>query len=67
MDETPKIKDQYDSEKEYQEVLDDAERNAETEWEVQFIEDMKAKFERFGMEAYLTNNMKDHLERLANK
>lgn len=54
------------SESDFEELLDDAESNAANDWETQFVDDLKAKYEQFGRRMYLSPAQQEALERIAN-
>lgn len=60
-----KVKDQYD-EREFQDLLDEAEENASGNWEKTFVSDLRDKFEEFGTGMYLSEKQDDILNRIAN-
>lgn len=60
-----KVQDLY-SESDFEELLDDAESNAANDWETQFVDDLKAKYEQFGRRMYLSPAQREALERIAN-
>ena len=60
-----KVQDLY-SESDFEELLDDAEGNAANEWETQFVDDLKAKYEQFGRRMFLSSTQQETLERIAN-
>jgi hypothetical protein len=60
-----KVQDLY-SESDFEELLDDAESNAANDWETQFVDDLKAKYEQFGRRMYLSPAQQEALERIAN-
>lgn len=60
-----KVQDLY-SESDFEELLDDAESNAANDWETQFVDDLKAKYEQFGRRMFLSIAQQEALERIAN-
>lgn len=60
-----KVLDLY-SESDFEELLDDAESNAANDWETQFVDDLKAKYEQFGRRMFLSIAQQEALERIAN-
>lgn len=60
-----KVQDLY-SESDFEELLDDAESNAANDWETQFVNDLKAKYEQFGRRMFLSIAQQEALERIAN-
>ena len=57
----------YYSEVEFQDLLDVAQNNAQTAFEVDFVEGVQAKWEKYGMQAYLSERQRDLLERLSRR
>lgn len=39
--------------------------NAANDWEEKFVSDLKDKFEQYGRRMYLSENQREHLERIA--
>jgi len=58
------VHDEYEDD-EFETLLSDAEMNAANDWEEQFVSDMKDKFEQYGRRMYLSENQREHLERIA--
>lgn len=55
----------YGSVEEFEEVLDDAERNAETSWEMQFVVSTQERYEQWGIEMFLSEKQNDALRKIA--
>lgn len=60
-----KVQDHY-SHDEFEELIDDAEMNAANDWEEQFVSDIKAKFEDYGIRMFVSDKQREILERIAN-
>lgn len=58
------VQDEYEDD-EFESLLSDAEMNAANDWEEQFVSDLKDKFEQHGRRMYLSENQREHLERIA--
>lgn len=48
-------------------LLDDAEEKCDTEWEMNFVASMIAKYEDYGMETFLSDDQLQSLHRIADK
>ena len=60
-----KVYDHY-SDREFEDMLGEAEENASGDWEETFVSDLRDKFAEYGMSMYLSDKQKDILERIAN-
>lgn len=60
-----KVQDIY-SELEFSDLLDEAEKNAANSWEENFVSDLRAKFNEYGIRMFLSESQQEHLERIAN-
>lgn len=60
------VRDQYPYLTEFETLLDDARMNAATDWDEQFVADLQAKFDQYGDRAFLSDNQRAQLERIAN-
>ena len=58
------VQDEYEDD-EFESLLSDAEMNAASDWEEKFVSDLKDKFEQYGRRMYLSENQREHLERIA--
>jgi len=58
------VQDEYEDD-EFETLLSDAEMNAANDWEEKFVADLKDKFEQYGRRMYLSENQREHLERIA--
>jgi hypothetical protein len=58
-----KLEDLYSSD-EFEEMINQALVNACTEWEMQFVDDLYAKWEQWGMDVFITQRQADVLYRL---
>ncbi len=59
------IRDIYDSVEEFAGILASAELHASGEWELEFVENMRASFKRYGVHTNLSPLQQQHLERIA--
>lgn len=59
------IKTQGYTQDEYEDLLAEASCNADSQWEMEFTEDMTMRYAKYGMGAYLSNNQLEHLQRIA--
>lgn len=51
----------------FEEILSDAEDNAETGWELDFVYQMREKHDQYGDKTYVTETQFNHLEQIASK
>jgi hypothetical protein len=58
------IQDEYEDD-EFETLISDAEMNATNDWEEKFVSDLKDKFDQYGRRMYLSENQREHLERIA--
>lgn len=49
----------------YEELLSDAEGQAETDWEVTFVNDMRDRFDQYGSDTYVSDKQRERLEKIA--
>lgn len=61
------ITDHYNSVEDFETTLNAAEANADTDWEEEFTESIRERFEQWGERMYLSESQADHLERIAGK
>ena len=61
-----RIEDLY-SGKQFEQLLKDAEAGAETEREEDFVDDMKQRFEEYGMRMFLSDAQEEWLKDLAGR
>ncbi|NMX27076.1 hypothetical protein HBO14_11120 [Pseudomonas sp. WS 5406] len=59
------ILDIYDSVEEFASILVAAELHASGEWELEFVENIRASFKRYGAHTNLSPAQQQHLERIA--
>lgn len=59
------IEEQFDDIAEFEELLDEAERRAESDWDTNFVADMRSRYEKFGPRTFLSVAQRNHLERIA--
>jgi len=62
---TQQVLDLFDDEAEFEELLDTAKNNAESDWEENFIAGMSEKFTKYGREMYLSDLQLEHINRIA--
>lgn len=60
------VRDIYDDEAEFSELLEAASMNAANDWEENFIAGLIEKFEKYGSGMYLSHLQNDHVNRIAN-
>ncbi len=51
----------------FYELVDDAMRNASTDWDMEFTQDMEDRYKKFGGETFVSNAQLEQLERIANQ
>lgn len=61
------VSDLYPKPGEFERLLNDAEAGAKTDWDEEFVSDMKARFERFGTQLFISARQDEQLERIANQ
>jgi len=49
----------------FSELLDAADSNASTDWEMGFISDMKDRYSQYGSDTYVSDKQLEQLERIA--
>lgn len=65
----PKLKD-YDPDvtvKDFHALVEDAERNADNDWECEFVSSMAERLEKYGAELWLTDKQIDKLRQIARR
>lgn len=62
-----RVADYYPRPGEFERLLIDAERRASTNWEEDFTSSLRFRFERHGVEMFLTGKQVEQIERIANK
>ena len=67
MTNSQKVRDLYPSIEEFETLLSDADDNIQTDWEINFVEDMFDRYKKYGREMYLSESQKEQLERIAEK
>lgn len=50
---------------EFEDILESARMNAGTDWDEEFVKDMKARYDQWGMRAFLSDAQQEQLERIA--
>lgn len=60
-----KVIDEFDSETEFEDLLLNADQQASTDWEMSFVEDMRGRFEQYGMNTYISDKQLETLNRIA--
>lgn len=61
---TTKVLDFYDTDEDFETALDDAERAAVTDREMEFVASLRDKFEEWGLKMYLSEAQNSWLERI---
>ena len=59
------VRDVYDDEAEFSELLEAARMNAANDWEESFVAGLIEKFEKYGSGMYLSDLQNDRLKRIA--
>lgn len=59
-----RVSDQFDDPADFQQLLSDAESQAKTEREQEFVADMNEKWEKYGPGMYLTEKQRNWLEEI---
>lgn len=59
-----KVKDYFDSAADFESHLDEAESMAANNWEHNFVSDMAAKFEEYGIKMYMSQRQYETLMRI---
>ncbi|MCQ9423434.1 hypothetical protein NRB16_07860 [Pseudomonas sp. LJDD11] len=59
------VEELYDRVEEFAAILSAAELYASGEWEIQFVDDMRVSFKRYGPRTHLSNAQQQKLERIA--
>lgn len=59
-----RVSDQFDDPADFQQLLSDAESQAKTEREQEFVSDMNEKWEKYGPGMYLTERQRNWLEEI---
>ena len=60
-----RVADAYDDLSEFESLLADAEANAETDWEMEFVSDINEKFEKYGDKMFISTKQIEILERIS--
>ena len=60
-----KVIDEFDSATEFEDLLLNADQQASTDWEMSFVEDMRDRFEQYGMNTYISDKQLETLNRIA--
>ena len=63
----PTVRTLFPDSADFEQLLSDAESQASTEWEQEFVGDLNAKYEKYGDGMYLTEKQREHLERIVEK
>lgn len=61
------IADFLEDEKEIEDLLDTAETNASSSWEMNFMDDVRRQWERWGMQMFLSEAQYESIARIARK
>lgn len=59
-----KVRDLYE-EREFQDLLDEAENNASGRWETEFVSDMRDRFEEYGTGMFISDKQNEIINRIA--
>ena len=60
-----RVADAYDEVSEFETLLADAEANAVTDWEMEFVSDINDKFEKYGDQMFISTKQIEILERIS--
>ncbi|HEK2158965.1 TPA: hypothetical protein SMS62_002570 [Pseudomonas aeruginosa] len=61
------VLERYGQAGEFAALLGAAELNAATDWDEQFLADLRSNFQRYGAHTYLSDTQLEQLERIANE
>lgn len=50
----------------FDEILEQAEANADSDWEIEFTTDMRSRYNQYGDRCFVSEKQIEHLERIAN-
>lgn len=59
------ITDLFDDASEFDELLADAENNATSDWDMNFVDDLRNRYDKYGERMYLSERQLEILERIA--
>jgi len=59
------ITDLFDDASEFDELLADAENNATSDWDMNFVDDLRNRYDKYGKRMYLSERQLEILERIA--
>ena len=59
------IADLFDDASEFDELLADAENNATSDWDMNFVDDLRNRYDKYGERMYLSERQLEILERIA--
>ncbi|NYT68759.1 hypothetical protein [Pusillimonas noertemannii] len=62
-----KVIDHFPDIDDFEELLEDARMAAGSDWEETFVADMKAKYERYGEDMFISNAQLDKLNKIVNE
>ena len=57
--------DLFDDASEFDELLADAENNATSDWDMNFVDDLRNRYDKYGERMYLSERKLEILERIA--
>ena len=55
----------FDDASEFDELLADAENNATSDWDMNFVDDLRNRYDKYGERMYLSERQLEILERIA--
>lgn len=58
---------EFEAPSDFTELLDDAESNATTGWEMDLVADLKAKYDKYGDKMFISQKQIDALNRVARR
>jgi len=62
-----KVRDHFPDADEFEELLEDARMSAGNDWEETFVADIKARYERYGEDMFISNAQLDKLNKIVNE
>ena len=62
-----KVKDAFDDVKDFEQLLDDAENNSATKWEMDYVADLKERYDIYGKDTFINIAQLDKLREIANQ
>lgn len=60
-----RVEDMFDDVAEFDKLLEAAEQEAITDWQMDFVSDIQDKYKKYGRKMYLSDNQLSRLEKIA--